>query len=193
MRHRWGWLLGVGVVGLVLATSVAYAGDGEGTRDLIKSFMNIGLWVVLMIVGYTAGTATERKHLASLLTREQGLRHMPAFPGDYRAVLEPDDRIASAQMVTGEVCLTDDFFREFCGNLKNFFGGNLRTHEVLLERARREAILRLKERAQGADLIANLRLETSMLNEDTGKKATTALQVIAYGTAITLEKTATAT
>jgi len=188
MRRTWGLLWVLVMIGVVVATGVAYASDGESTRDLIKTVMNLGIWVVLMVVGYTAGTTAERNHLASLLKREQGLRHMPAFPGDYRAVLEPEDKIASAQMVTGEVCLTDDFFREFCGNLKHFFGGNLRTHAVLLERARREAILRLKERALGADLIANLRLETSMLNEDKGKKATAALQVIAYGAAIYLEK-----
>lgn len=60
-------------------------------------------------------------------------------------------------------------------------------YESLLERGRREALLRMKEDAiaWGAVQILNVHLETSSMNDESSANAgTVALEVIAYGTAI---------
>ena len=55
------------------------------------------------------------------------------------------------------------------------------TLETLLERGRREALLRMRDEAglHGADLVMNIRLVTSIVMKG-------AVEVIAYGTAVKL-------
>ena len=62
-------------------------------------------------------------------------------------------------------------------------GGPVKSHESLLDRARREAVLRLKERCAGAHEIVNLRLETSAISTSTSG-GIGAIEVVAYGTAL---------
>ena len=59
-------------------------------------------------------------------------------------------------------------------------------YESLLDRGRREAILRMKEQAiaWGATQVINVRLETSSIGKQTGGKGLVSIEVIAYGTGI---------
>lgn len=60
-------------------------------------------------------------------------------------------------------------------------------HEPLLDRARREAMLRMTEeaRSQGYDAVYNVRLETSRLASSRGDgKGTAGIEMLAYGTAV---------
>ena len=71
--------------------------------------------------------------------------------------------------------------------LRNIFGGEVRSLETLLDRARREAVLRLKESCPDADIIVNLRLDTSSISgakPDPNNKSVVSVEVIASGTAI---------
>jgi uncharacterized protein YbjQ (UPF0145 family) len=57
----------------------------------------------------------------------------------------------------------------------------------LVDRARREAILRMKQQARnlGAGMIINMRLETSTIGRSANKKKRIgSIEAIAYGTAI---------
>lgn len=59
----------------------------------------------------------------------------------------------------------------------------------MLDRGRREALLRMKAQAagQGANAVFNIKLETSSLSQtDNGKGALGTVEVLAYGTAGTL-------
>ena len=75
--------------------------------------------------------------------------------------------------------IASDYFKTFGAQLKRIFGGRLRTYETLIERARREAIQRMRSQAaaHGADIVMNVRLETSRIIKS-------AVEVIAYGTAV---------
>ena len=66
-------------------------------------------------------------------------------------------------------------------NIQNFFGGRLTSYESIVERARREAIVRLKLEAEkmGANHIMGLRLSTTELGMQGGM-----VEVFAYGTAV---------
>ena len=50
-------------------------------------------------------------------------------------------------MVTGNVVISVDYFKTVVAGLRNLVGGNVNTYETLLDRARREALLRLQQQA----------------------------------------------
>ncbi|MEG2885479.1 MAG: heavy metal-binding domain-containing protein, partial [Acinetobacter sp.] len=79
------------------------------------------------------------------------------------------------------VVISHDYFKYIIAQIQNFFGGNLTTYESVVERARREAIVRLKQEAEkiGAKHIMGLRLSTTELGMQGGM-----VEVFAYGTAI---------
>ncbi len=66
-------------------------------------------------------------------------------------------------------------------------GGRLTPYESIMDRARREAILRMREKVQNADIIVNVRIESCMLNENISG-CLPQCAIIAYGTAITYDK-----
>jgi uncharacterized protein YbjQ (UPF0145 family) len=67
------------------------------------------------------------------------------------------------------------------------FGGELRAYCSLLDRARREAILRMKAQYPDADLIVNLRIETSSISKG-AKNTIGSTEIFAYGTALKFGK-----
>ena len=140
-----------------------------------------GLPVLGLIFFGFIGAHVERKHYASIRAREAALARLPAMAS---RTLEADKIVAEARLVTAEVVITQDYFKRFLAGLRNIFGGRVRSYETLLDRARREAVLRLKEQAAGAHVIANLRLETSAIMKDSAKNKNVAVCVIAYGTAV---------
>jgi uncharacterized protein YbjQ (UPF0145 family) len=75
--------------------------------------------------------------------------------------------------------------------LRNIFGGRVKAYESLVDRARREAILRMKEqaRAGGAQMVVNLRLETATIGRSANrKKRIGSVEAMAYGTAVVIER-----
>ena len=72
-------------------------------------------------------------------------------------------------------------------SFRRFFGGNVRSVESLFERARREAILRLKEAsaARGCDVVIGVRLESAELaNAHANGKGTAGVALFAVGTGL---------
>ncbi len=91
--------------------------------------------------------------------------------------------ISHAQLVHGHVVISIDYFKQILAGLRNFFGGTIQSYETLLDRARREAILRMKESCPTANEILNLRIETSSISKGDGNRIGS-IEVLAYGTAI---------
>ncbi len=90
-------------------------------------------------------------------------------------------------LVSGNVVISNDYFKKFLAALKSLLGGRLGSYESLLERARREAILRMKESAlkAGGKIILNARVETASIYKFAGNRyAVGSVEVVAYGTAI---------
>jgi uncharacterized protein YbjQ (UPF0145 family) len=77
------------------------------------------------------------------------------------------------------VVIASDYFKNFTATLKNFFGGRLTSYESLMDRGRREAMLRLKEKAVagGADEIVGLRLMMTAVDQF-------GIEILASGTAV---------
>lgn len=140
---------------------------------------NIILFVILSILGYVFGTIAEKKHYKSIREREEEFKHIPTIM--LKKPLHPE-AVKSYKLVNGNVVISIDYFKKFVASLINFFGGNIAVYETLLDRARREAILRMKEDAFEASEIINIRIETSSIAKNA--KSIGSIEVYAYGTAI---------
>lgn len=126
------------------------------------------------------GAYVEKKHYASIRAREAATATLPIMAA---RTLEADRAVADARLVVVEVMISHDYFKRYLAQLRNFFGGRIRSYDTLMDRARREALLRLKEQSPGASIIANLRLETVCISTQT-KNAVVGVSIVAYGTAI---------
>lgn len=149
--------------------------------------IELGIFVALLAIGYFAGSVVEKRHYASLRKREREYADVLAFPMRF-----PPDRLTPQRtfLVHGTVVISSDYFKTFVAGLRNLIGGRFRSYETLMERARREALLRLKHdaRRQGAKLVICVRFETTTIS--TGWAAS--IEVFAFGTALIPERDATA-
>ena len=105
----------------------------------------------------------------------------PNHPCKY--VLGDDREVDHCHLVNGSMVVSVDYFKRILAMLRIFFGGNVQSYETLIDRARREAVLRMKESCPGADQVINLRLETSSITKGKGKQIGS-VEVLAYGTAV---------
>lgn len=137
------------------------------------------LFLLLLIVGYISGTILEKRHYKKIREKEELFKTLPTIA--LKKPLNIAD-IKSTRLVSGNVVISIDYFKKFLASLINFFGGNMSSYETLLDRARREAILRLKEDAKDASEIINIKIETSSISKNT--KSVGAVEILAYGTAI---------
>lgn len=141
----------------------------------IRPFLEIGTPICLIVIGYLVGGSRERKHYARLRMREHRLLSRVPMRSDCGPKLHSGEVF----LVEGSVVVASDYFKNFIGNLRNFFGGRMASHESLLDRARREAVCRMRERAlkQGANQVIDVHIETSFLDQ-------LGVEVSAYGTAV---------
>lgn len=139
------------------------------------------LFLVLLLLGFVFGQIAEKRHFKSIIEREKTLRDILVF--SERRI--PDAERLEGILVCGSVVVSVDFFKRFVANLRNLVGGRVSSYESLLERARREAVLRMKEEARrkGASGIWNLRLETASIYKGAAQSVG-AVEVVAYGTAV---------
>lgn len=137
----------------------------------------------LLIFGLFCGSYLEQKHYRSIREREEKFKSLPAFTTRKCDQLQVDD----CKLVAGCTAISIDYFKNFSGVLRNIFGGRVAAYETLIDRARREAVLRMKEQAIGYDIIMNMRIETSSIGgEKKGKQGVVSIEALAYGTALKL-------
>jgi uncharacterized protein YbjQ (UPF0145 family) len=146
---------------------------------LITPATILGAWL--------SGSLLERRHMKSLLLLESGSRDVLALTiEDLPAGWE----VESSGLAMGNVVISQDYFKRVAAGIKSIFGGNIGVLEPLLERARREALVRMKASAfaMGHDTIINVRIETSpMANTRRDGKGTAGVEILAFGTAISLK------
>ncbi len=145
--------------------------------------MEFMIFLGLMVLGYGVGTRREQAHFRRLQRREYQLRHLSVVSFGAKEEL-PSDR--ESALFVGSVVITADYFKMFVASLINLVGGRMGVYESLLERGRREALLRMKEEAVkwGANQVLNVRMETSNIGRQTGDRGLVAIEMIAYGTGV---------
>lgn len=147
------------------------------------ALINLMTTIFLMAFTYLIGSLIiEKRHYASILTREKAFLSLPVVTS--KEITE-DQTIEQSWLVKGNVVVSLDYFKRFLAGLRNIFGGRVKSYETLIDRARREAILRMKQEARNADMIINMRFETSTIGQSANKKQSLgSIEVLAYGTAL---------
>ncbi|MEN8232938.1 MAG: heavy metal-binding domain-containing protein [Thermodesulfobacteriota bacterium] len=147
--------------------------------------MDLIIFIILVSLGYFFGRSAEKKHYKSILDREKKWLQQPTTSSRY--ILEDGREIKQSYLATGNVVVSVDYFKRILAALRNFFGGSVQSYETLVDRARREAVLRMKESCPEADQVINLRLETSSISKGRSNQIGT-VEVLAYGTAVYFNK-----
>jgi uncharacterized protein YbjQ (UPF0145 family) len=144
--------------------------------------MDLIVFLTLLALGYGFGRYAEKRHYKSILERENDLNRIPAivlrFP-------PPSTKPQRTELVMGSVVISNDYFKRIAASLRNLIGGRVKSYESLLDRARREAVLRMKEQADamGANMVFNIKMETASISKGRKNKVGS-VEVLAYGTAI---------
>jgi len=150
--------------------------------DIFAQFGGFITFLLLFFVGYFIGSWSEKKHYSSIETRESENLSLPAVSMSKSV---QHDAISESKLVMGNVVISIDYFKRVLASLRNIVGGRVSTYETLVDRARREAMLRMKENAKGAKIIVNVRIETSAIGASANRKNSVgSVEAIAYGTAV---------
>lgn len=146
--------------------------------------MDLLIAIALLVICYFTGRTREKRHYKSIREREVELYKQPHI--NFSKNVNISQPVKNAQLVSASVVIGCDYFKVFLASLRNIFGGNVSAYESVLDRGRREAILRIRESAyrMRADLVMNIKIETVMLSEQTMSQVC----ITAYGTAVEYDK-----
>jgi len=150
--------------------------------EIIGQYFELIVFALLFVTGYVAGRWNEKHHYASIRAREKQLASVLVFSNRFPPLAAGR---AESRLVAGSVVISDDYFKNVMSGLYSFFGGRVRSYESLIDRARREAVLRMKAeaRAHGADMIINVKFQTFAIG---GSKqgSLNGVELLAYGTSL---------
>lgn len=151
--------------------------------QLIQFIIRVIMTIIGLLLGAVFGIRNERAHFRSLQEREERIRHFPitdlkTVPGGIQA--------NGARVVIGQVVVGSDYLKTFLSRLRNIFGGEMISFSRILNRARREALLRAAEQAEslGACALINVRYDTSNIGSASQRGGVPMAEVVCTGTAI---------
>jgi uncharacterized protein YbjQ (UPF0145 family) len=147
--------------------------------EYLAAFGELVLFLILMVVGYVAGRIAEAAHYASIRRREALFARVLVFSNRFPPSVS---RPCQATLVAGSVVVSQDYFKAVAASLYSIFGGRVRSYESLLDRARRESVLRMKHAAmrRGASMIINVKFQTVAIPG----RGVGSVEILAYGTAL---------
>ena len=146
------------------------------------------IWIAIFLCCFSLGIIIEHFHIKDIRKREIKLYKSPYIT--FSKNINTHKKVKKAQLVASTVVLGADLLRVVFAKFINFFGGNISLYEKIADRARREAILRVREQANKmqADIVVNIKIETIRLNSIDDHNSQPRLSVLVSGTAIQYEK-----
>ena len=178
-------------------------------QDVISLVVSLAVFGVMLLIGLLVGGTTERRHFQNLAEREARInlrrwtqsrkfvnpiistgppeltQQLQAHRAEMSASAPSPGGLRPASIVMSEVTVASDYLKTFTAKLRNLVGGEVRSFETLMERARREAILRLVEQAEqaGYNALCNVRLNTVDIGGNINKKGAAMVSIVASATA----------
>ena len=148
-------------------------------ETVVQFLINNAIFIILFSVGWFFGRRHERAHLNDLAKSEKVLGHI--IVSNERFYQPQLAEHSHGELVIGSVVIAQDYFKMIVAGIMNLFGLNLTTYETLLDRARREALVRMRLQAKylSYNQIYGVRLEVTNINQ-----MGSMVEAIAYGTAV---------
>jgi uncharacterized protein YbjQ (UPF0145 family) len=148
----------------------------------IDLMINAGIPIGLLIITFISGRIIEKNHRNHLEDQERFLKDIIIVSD--RNIPFTDSKTVG--FVQGSVVIGQDYFIAFAASLRGLIGGRVRSYEGLYDRARREAIIRMKQSAKnkGANMVFNIKFNSMNVASLTGKRGVVGVEIVAYGTAV---------
>ena len=162
-----------------LSKAPAWFQDVFGGGTIWELLIGNGLQLFgLGLAGWTLAAWFERRHVKSMSRRETPLQNIAINNLKNSLHGEPQ----AATLLIGSVVVAHDYFRTLIIFIRKLVGGNIRHYERLVDRGRREALIRLKEEADlcGINQVVNVRFTTTAISG----RFLHAVEMVAYGTGI---------
>lgn len=152
----------------------------------MESLIKLVIFLIILTIGYFRGRHNERKHYEALEEEEAEVADVLIFSTRYPP---PSAVPLDPVLVSGNAVISSDAFRAFVASLRKIFGGNYTSYEMLLDRGRRQALVRLKQqaKAKGANKVFNVKFESAFIS-DRQRKTAPEVEIYAYGTAFVVAK-----
>ena len=130
------------------------------------------------VLGWLLATWFERRHFRSINEREISLQRIMVNTSKRIETCEPE----GTTLLIGSVVVAHDYFRTLIIFFRKIVGGNIKPYERLVQRGRREALIRLNEEAdeRGIDKVINVRFTTNSVSG----RFLHAIEMVAYGTGV---------
>lgn len=124
----------------------------------------------------------EYKLYRSLRLQEKRLANVNVIPSAFPHVQKPAPTLV---LVAGNVVISVNYFKRMIAWLNRLLGGHLKSYETLVERGRREAVVRMKQQASviGGTMVFNVKISTSCISKGY-MDGVSSLEILAYGTAL---------
>ena len=148
--------------------------------------LDVIILIVFVSICCITGKTIEKNHYKNIRNREIALIRKPCLT--YGNKILDNKKIQQIGVVTSDVVIGCDRFSAIIADLKNIFGGNVSSFEAILDRGRREALLRLREKALnlGANIVINVKYDSVSLIP-VGYKGGPIVSITACGTAVRYE------
>lgn len=162
-----------------MAKAPGWLQDLLGGNNFWDMFLSNGFkFIGVGLLGWLLASWLERLHLRSISAREIPLRNILVTTSKR----PPPDEPEGCTLLVGSVVVAHDYFRTLIIAIRRLIGGNIKPYERLVQRGRREALVRLKEEADllGIDKVINIRFDTTTVSG----RFLHAIETIAYGTGI---------
>lgn len=143
-------------------------------------------FIILILCGFFFGRWKEAKHYKSIKNREKQYLTKPLIPTKH--ILNKEN-IQHSELAVGSVVISVDYFKTIISSIQTLFGGEVHSMSSLVDRGRREAMLRMVESMPSADAYYNVKIETSSISKSSNSQNNvTTVEVMAYGTAVHYRK-----
>ena len=125
---------------------------------MIEAIVFVVMPLSLILLGWIVGGAKERKHLRVL---EHFFRHNRCLVTEIRSFPEGAEPGHGATLINAEVVVAEDYLKTILAGLRQIFGGEMKSYQSLMQRARQEVTLRMIKEAEkhGHNAVCNIRID----------------------------------
>ena len=137
----------------------------------------------LLLLAFFSGRHKENAHYKRIREEESFFGDQPAISAKFSSELE-SRVVLETHLAVGSVVVSVDYFKRFIAGIRMLVGGEVIAYASLLDRARREALIRMKYSRPDADIYLNTRLMTSSISSGNSSNSLGTVEVVAFSTAV---------